>query len=87
MEYTFKKDFGFFKANDVLTWNEDIDAFTMDVEDGNSFRSAMIDERTVEDLRLEGLLVANAEPEMIRSTLLLNSLILYLNNTKMITKK
>lgn len=63
MEYTFKKDFGFFKANDVLTWNEDIDAFTMDVEDGNSFRSAMIDERTVEDLRLEGLLVANAEPE------------------------
>ena len=63
MEYTFKKDFGFFKANDVLTWNEDIDAFTMDVEEGNSFRSAMIDERTVEDLRLEGLLVANAEPE------------------------
>lgn len=63
MEYTFKKDFGFFKANDVLTWNEDIDAFTMDVEDGNSFRSAMIDERTAEDLRLEGLLVANAEPE------------------------
>ena len=63
MEYTFKKDFGFFKANDVLTWNEDIDAFTMDVEEGNSFRSAMIDERTVEDLRLEGLLVANTEPE------------------------
>lgn len=63
MEYTFKRDFGFFKANDVLTWNEDIDAFTMDVKDGNSFRSAMIDERTVEDLRLEGLLVANDEPE------------------------
>lgn len=63
MEYTFKRDFGFFKANDVLTWNEDIDAFTMDVEEGNSFRSAMIDERTVEDLRLEGLLVANDEPE------------------------
>lgn len=63
MEYTFKKDFGFFKANDVLTWNEDIDAFTIDVKDGNSFRSAMIDERTVEDLRLEGLLVANDEPE------------------------
>lgn len=63
MEYTFKKDFGFFKANDKLTWDEDIDAFTMDVEEGNSFRSAMIDERTVEDLRLEGLLEANAEPE------------------------
>lgn len=63
MEYTFKKDFGFFKANDKLTWDEDIDAFTMDVKEGNSFRSAMIDERTVEDLRLEGLLEANAEPE------------------------
>ena len=63
MEYTFKKDFDFFKANDVLTWNEDVDAFTMDVEEGNSFRSAMIDERTVEDLRLEGLLVANTEPK------------------------
>ena len=56
MEYTFKKDFGFFKANDVLTWNEDIDAFTMDVEEGNSFRSAMIDERTVEGLYEEGIL-------------------------------
>lgn len=63
MEYTFKKDFGFFKANDVLTWDEDLNAFTMDVKEDNSFRSAMIDEHTVEDLRLEGLLEANAEPE------------------------
>lgn len=63
MEYTFKKDFGFFKANDVLTWDEDLNAFTMDVKEGDSFRSAMIDEHTVEDLRLEGLLVANTEPE------------------------
>lgn len=56
MEYTFKKDFGFFKANDVLTWDEDIDAFTMDVKEDNSFRSAMIDEHTVEGLYKEGIL-------------------------------
>ena len=47
MEYTFKKDFGFFKANDVLTWDENLNAFTMDVKEDNSFRSAMIDEHTV----------------------------------------
>lgn len=56
MEYTFKKDFGFFKANDVLTWDEDLNAFTMDVKEDNSFRSAMIDEHTVEGLYEEGLL-------------------------------
>lgn len=56
MEYTFKKDFGFFKANDVLTWDEDINAFTMDVKEDNSFRSAMIDEHTVEGLYEEGIL-------------------------------
>lgn len=91
MEYTFKKDFGFFKANDVLTWNEDIDAFTMDVEEGNSFRSAMIDERTVEDLRLEGLLAANAEPEndKINTTVeFIDSLLKqYENDYKEVTQK
>ncbi len=91
MEYTFKKDFGFFKANDVLTWNEDIDAFTMDVEEGNSFRSAMIDERTVEDLRLEGLLEANAEPEndKINTTVeFIDSLLKqYENDYKEVTQK
>ena len=56
MEYTFKKDFGFFKANDVLTWDEDLNAFTMDVKEDNSFRSAMIDEHTVEGLYVEGIL-------------------------------
>ena len=56
MEYTFKKDFGFFKANDVLTWDEDLNAFTMDVKEDNGFRSAMIDANTAEDLYVEGLL-------------------------------
>lgn len=56
MEYTFKKDFGFFKANDVLTWDEDLNAFTMDVKEDNGFRSAMIDANTTEDLYEEGLL-------------------------------
>ena len=56
MEYTFKKDFGFFKANDVLTWDEDLNSFTMDVKEDNGFRSAMIDANTAEDLYEEGLL-------------------------------
>lgn len=62
MEYTFKKDFGFFKANDVLTWDEDINAFTMDVKEDNGFRSAMIDANTAEDLYEEGLLT-KVEPK------------------------
>lgn len=62
MEYTFKKDFGFFKANDVLTWDKDLNAFTMDVKEDNSFRSAMIDANTAEDLYEEGLLT-KVEPK------------------------
>ena len=56
MEYTFNRDFGFFKANDSLTWDEELGAFTMDVKEDNSFRSAMIDEHTVEGLYEEGIL-------------------------------
>lgn len=63
MEYTFKKDFGFFKANDVLTWDEDINAFTMDVKEDNGFRSAMIDANTAEDMYEEGLL-AKVKPNI-----------------------
>lgn len=61
MEYTFKKDFGFFKANDVLTWDEDLNAFTMDVKEGDSFRSAMIDGNTVKDMCNEGLLKEDSD--------------------------
>lgn len=62
MKYTFRKDFGFFKANDVLTWDEDLNAFTMDVKEDNGFRSAMIDANTAEDLYEEGLLT-KVEPK------------------------
>lgn len=63
MEYKFNKDFGFFKANDVLTWDEDLNSFTMDVKEENSFRSAMIDVHTVEDMYNKGILSAGIEPE------------------------
>lgn len=56
MQYTFTKDYGFFKAGDILTWDRDINAFTIDVEDENSFRSAMLDKRTVEDIYEQGFL-------------------------------
>lgn len=61
MEYTFKKDFGFFKANDVLTWDDECNAFTLDVEEKNGFRSAMIDENTAKDLFDKGLLYASTD--------------------------
>lgn len=61
MEYTFKRDFGFFKENDVLTWDEELNAFTMDVKDENGFRSAMIDERTADDMYSEGILSVGIE--------------------------
>lgn len=62
MEYTFTRDFGFFKANDTLTWDEELSAFTMDVKDENGFRSAMLDERTAEDMYNEGILSAGINP-------------------------
>lgn len=62
MQYTFTKDYAFFKAGDILTWDEDINAFTLDVETENGFRSAMLDERTVEDIYAQGFLSADTEP-------------------------
>lgn len=56
MQYTFTKDYGFFKAGDILTWDKDINAFTMDEENENGFRVAMLDERTVEDIYEQGFL-------------------------------
>lgn len=56
MQYTFTKDYSFFKAGDILTWDRDINAFTMDEENENGFRVAMLDERTVEDIYEQGFL-------------------------------
>lgn len=56
MQYTFTKDYGFFKAGDILTWDRDINAFIMDVKNENGFRSAMLDEETVEDIYEQGFL-------------------------------
>jgi hypothetical protein len=56
MQYTFTKDYSFFKAGDILTWDRDINAFIMDVENENGFRAAMLDERTVEDIYEQGFL-------------------------------
>ncbi len=56
MEYTFKKDFGIFKANDVLTWDDECKAFTLDVKEKDCFRAAIIDENTVKDLYNQGVL-------------------------------
>lgn len=61
MQYTFTKDYSFFKAGDILTWDRDINAFIMDVENENGFRAAMLDERTVEDIYEQGFLSADKD--------------------------
>ena len=63
MQYKFTKDYGFFKAGDILNWDEDINAFTLDVETENGFRAAMLDERTAEDIYDQGFLSAGIEPK------------------------
>lgn len=63
MQYKFTKDYGFFKAGDILNWDEDINAFTLDVETENGFRAAMLDERTAEDIYDQGFLSASIEPK------------------------
>lgn len=65
MKYTFNKDFGFFKANDELCWDESINAFTLDVKEDNGFRSAMIDKNTVEELHKEGIISMRKEASKI----------------------
>lgn len=66
MEYTFNKDFGFFKANDKLTWDEKLNAFTMEVKEENNFRSAIIDEQTAKDLYHECILSAGLSQKIIK---------------------
>lgn len=61
MQYEFTKDYGFFKAGDILNWDEDINAFTLDVETENGFRAAMLDERTAKDIYDQGFLSAGIE--------------------------
>lgn len=61
MQYEFTKDYGFFKAGDILTWDESINAFTLDVETENGFRAAMLDERTAKDIYDQGFLSAGIE--------------------------
>lgn len=61
MQYTFTKDYSFFKAGDILTWDRDINAFIMDVENENGFRAAMLDERTVEDIYEQGFLFTDKD--------------------------
>lgn len=63
MQYKFTKDYGFFKAGDILNWDENINAFTLDVETENGFRAAMLDERTAEDIYDQGFLSASIEPK------------------------
>lgn len=63
MQYKFTKDYGFFKAGDILNWDESINAFTLDVETENGFRAAMLDERTAKDIYDQGFLSASIEPK------------------------
>lgn len=44
------KEDGFFKKGDLLSYNEELDAYTLDVYCGAKFRSAMIDTNTAEEL-------------------------------------
>jgi hypothetical protein len=44
------KEDGFFKKGDLLSYNEELDAYTLDVYCGDKFRSAMIDTNTAEEL-------------------------------------
>lgn len=54
MKYKVIKDYGFFKEGDILTWDEELNAYTLDVQEGNTFRSAMVDSYTVDYIFDEG---------------------------------
>ena len=44
------KDYGFFKEGDILEWDDELNAYTLDVQEDNKFRSAMVDSYTVDYL-------------------------------------
>lgn len=56
MKYKVIKSYGIFKKGDILEWDADVEAFTLDVTDGNTFRSAMIDSISANLLLEEGVL-------------------------------
>lgn len=44
------KEDGFFKKGDILTYDEELDAYTLDITSGDKFRSAMLDPITADEL-------------------------------------
>lgn len=63
------KEDGFFKKGDLLSYNEELDAYTLDVYCGNKFRSAMIDTNTAEELVEKEIMVeVDSMPDTVKDT-------------------
>lgn len=67
--YKFIKDCGIFKKGDILTWDKDLDAYTLDVKEENSFRSAIIDQNTVNRLSSDDYVIDVTEKDKVTDTL------------------
>ncbi len=67
--YKFIKDCGIFKKGDILTWDKDLNAYTLDVKEENSFRSAIIDQNTVNGLSSDGYAIDVTGKDKVTDTL------------------
>lgn len=63
------KEDGFFKKGDLLSYNEELDAYTLDVYCGNKFRSATIDTNTAEELvEKEIMIEVDSTSDIVKDT-------------------
>ena len=69
--YKFIKNCGIFKKGDILTWDEELNAFTLDVKEDNYFRSAMIDKNTADGFKVKGYTIEVAEKDKVADTVAL----------------
>ena len=67
------KEDGFFKKGDILTYDEELDAYTLDITSGDKFRSAMLDHITADELVEKEIMVKVSSSKEIEETILSNS--------------
>lgn len=63
------KEDGFFKKGDILTYDEELDAYTLDITSGDKFRSAMLDPITADELVEKEIMVKVSSSKEIEETI------------------
>ena len=63
------KEDGFFKKGDILTYDEELDAYTLDITSGDKFRSAMLDPITADELVEKEIIEVDSTSDTVKDTI------------------